>query len=212
MDVRSRIVGHGEESPDQLLANPLNWRIHPKHQQDAMQGVLEEVGWVQSVIVNRTTGNLVDGHMRVALALRQDLASIPVVYVELSPEEEEIVLATLDPLGAAAATDKVKLAELLADVTVNSQNLERFLSGLGDDGSGMTHAERLAEWAGMPEYEQQNLTPHRTMLLHFKNADDVNAFAKLIDQVFTPRTKSIWFPQADEHSDVTTMRYSSDES
>jgi len=212
MDVRSRIVGHGEESPDQLLANPLNWRIHPKHQQDAMQGVLEEVGWVQSVIVNRTTGNLVDGHMRVALALRQDLASIPVVYVELTPEEEEIVLATLDPLGAAAATDKVKLAELLADVSVTSQHLERFLSGLGDDGSGMTHAERLAEWAGMPEYEQQNLTPHKTIFVHFKNDEDVAAFAKAIGQAFTPRTKSIWFPVADEPADLSTMRYTADES
>jgi len=27
---RSRIVGEGEEAPDQLLANPDNWRVHPK--------------------------------------------------------------------------------------------------------------------------------------------------------------------------------------
>ncbi len=27
---RSRIVGSGEEAPDQLLANPANWRIHSK--------------------------------------------------------------------------------------------------------------------------------------------------------------------------------------
>src|SRR5450759_3885851 len=26
---RSRIVGSGEEAPDQLVANPLNWRTHP---------------------------------------------------------------------------------------------------------------------------------------------------------------------------------------
>ena len=26
---RNRIVGTGEEAPDQLLANPANWRIHP---------------------------------------------------------------------------------------------------------------------------------------------------------------------------------------
>ncbi len=28
----------GEEAPDQLLANPANWRIHPKAQQDALAG------------------------------------------------------------------------------------------------------------------------------------------------------------------------------
>lgn len=30
---RNRITVSGEEAPDQLLANPANWRIHPKAQQ-----------------------------------------------------------------------------------------------------------------------------------------------------------------------------------
>ena len=33
---RSRIVGSGTEEPTQLLANPRNWRTHPKAQQDAL--------------------------------------------------------------------------------------------------------------------------------------------------------------------------------
>jgi hypothetical protein len=35
---RNRIIGSGQEAPDQLLANPANWRIHPKAQQDALAG------------------------------------------------------------------------------------------------------------------------------------------------------------------------------
>lgn len=130
VDYRSRIVGHGEEAPDQLLANPANWRIHPKAQQDALSDVLGEVGWVQSVIVNRTTGHLVDGHLRVSLALREDAATIPVSYVELSLEEEALVLATLDPLSTLAGTDKEKLNELLAEVSLNSVEVERLLGQL----------------------------------------------------------------------------------
>ena len=38
---RNRITGSGEEAPDQLLANPANWRIHPKAQQDALAGALD---------------------------------------------------------------------------------------------------------------------------------------------------------------------------
>ncbi len=64
---RNRIVGHGEEDADQLLANPANWRIHPRAQRDALAGVLSEVGWVQDVIINRRTGHVVDGHLRVSL-------------------------------------------------------------------------------------------------------------------------------------------------
>lgn len=57
---RNRIVGSGEEAPDQLLANPGNWRVHPKAQQQALAGILGQVGWVQQVLVNRRTGHVVD--------------------------------------------------------------------------------------------------------------------------------------------------------
>jgi len=61
--LRSRIVGSGEADPAALVANPRNWRTHPAEQGAALTGVLERVGWVQQVIVNRTTGHLVDGHL-----------------------------------------------------------------------------------------------------------------------------------------------------
>lgn len=47
--LRSRIVGEGMEAPDQLLANPMNWRRHPKEQLAALEGMLEAVGWVRAI-------------------------------------------------------------------------------------------------------------------------------------------------------------------
>jgi len=112
---RNRIVGHGEEEAEQLLANPKNWRIHPKAQQDALEGVLKTVGWVQNVIVNQRTGFVVDGHARVAMAITAG-EKVPVVYVDLSEEEEALILATLDPLAAMAATDEELYRSLVADI------------------------------------------------------------------------------------------------
>ena len=80
----NRIVDHGEESPESLLPNPANWRLHGAGQRCALADVLGEVVLVQSVIVNRTSGHLVYGHLRVELALSQGQPTIPVVYVELS--------------------------------------------------------------------------------------------------------------------------------
>ncbi len=74
---RNRIVGTGDEAPDQLLANPKNWRIHPSAQQGALASVLDDVGWVGQVLVNRRTGHLVDGHLRVELALSRQELSVP---------------------------------------------------------------------------------------------------------------------------------------
>lgn len=131
----NRIVGEGEENPDQLLANPENWRVHPKLQQDVLSDVLDEVGWVQRVIVNRTTGHMVDGHLRAQLAISRGEPSIPVTYVELTVEEERKILATLDPLAAMAATDEEKLAELLGGIAAEGEALRTWMEeqagGLG---------------------------------------------------------------------------------
>lgn len=145
---RSRIVGEGQEAPDQLLANPRNWRVHPKEQVDALDGLLRQVGWVQRVIVNRTTGHVVDGHARVALALRRSEPSVPVLYVELTEAEEALVLAALDPIAGMAGTDQAMLDELLADVEAQGEGLRAMLDGLSSDDGG---TEGLTDEEDAPE-------------------------------------------------------------
>lgn len=129
---RSRIVGQGTESPEAILANPRNWRGHPKEQEAALEGLMREVGWVQQVIVNRTTGHLVDGHLRVELARRRGEAEVPVIYVELSEEEEALVLATIDPIGGLASTNDDILRALLDDVSTDDAGLQALLDQLAD--------------------------------------------------------------------------------
>jgi hypothetical protein len=116
---RNRIIGEGDEAPDQLLANPANWRTHPGTQADALRGVLNEVGWVQRVIVNQRTGYLV-----------------PVVYVDLDEAEEALILATLDPLSALAGTDAAALDALLRDVSTGEASVQAMLAGLAE-GAGL---------------------------------------------------------------------------
>ena len=127
---QDRIVGQGKENPEQLLANPQNWRIHPKHQQDALKGALDEIGWIQQVIVNQRTGHLVDGHLRVELSMREGETEVPVIYVDLSEAEEKLALATIDPLSAMAETDQGMLDRLIEDLEVNSDDLNSLLESL----------------------------------------------------------------------------------
>lgn len=138
---QSRIAGQGMEAPDQLLANPKNWRVHPKEQQDGLEAILDRVGWVQQVVVNRRTGHLVDGHLRVSLALRRQEPKIPVVYVDLSPEEEELVLLTLDPLAGLAGVDREQLKGLLDDAHTNADpTIDALLAKIASDGGVLSPA------------------------------------------------------------------------
>lgn len=129
---RNRIIGHDEVDAEQLLAHPKNWRIHPQHQQEALAGVLDSVGWVQQVVVNRRTNFVLDGHLRAALAISRG-EKVPVVYVDLSEEEESLVLATLDPVSALAVTDQDKLNELLGDIDTANAAIDQMLYALLDE-------------------------------------------------------------------------------
>ncbi len=130
---QNRIVGEGVERADQLLAHPGNWRIHPKNQQDAMTGVLNQVGWVQRVIVNKRTNHIVDGHLRVSLAISAGAQDVPVIYVDLTEDEEALILATLDPISAMAATDADKLRELMELVSTDEPAIGAMLAALAED-------------------------------------------------------------------------------
>ncbi len=138
---RNRIVGEGEQPASQFIANPNNWRVHPLAQRDAMRGALNEVGWVQRVIVNRRTGYLVDGHERVWQALQNGDAPVPYVEVDLDPAEEAYVLATLDPIGAMAQASKDQLGTLLAEVQSGEAGVQAMLAEV---------AERAELWADVP--------------------------------------------------------------
>jgi len=129
---RNRIVGEGEQVASQFIANPANWRTHPQAQRDAMRGALNEVGWVQRVIVNRRTGYLVDGHERVWQALQNGDALVPYVEVDLDPAEEAYVLATLDPIGAMAAADAAKLDDLLREVQSGEAGVQQMLTDIAE--------------------------------------------------------------------------------
>jgi DNA modification methylase len=125
---QNRIVGEGEEAPEKLLTNPANWRVHSHEQENALAAVLDKVGWVTRIIVNRNTGHVVDGHLRVAMAISRNEKTVPVLYVDLSEEEENLILATLDPLSAMAGTDNEKLEALLREIPNMGAEIDALLS------------------------------------------------------------------------------------
>ncbi len=53
------------------------------------------------------------------------------------------------------------------------------------------------EWQGMPEFEQKNLEPVKSVIVHFESLADLAEFARLVGQRITPMTQSIWFPEAE---------------
>lgn len=144
---RNRIVGSGEEKAADILANPLNWRVHPKAQRIAMKAAFDNVGWIQQVILNKRTNRLIDGHMRVELAKERG-ESVPVIYVDLSLEEEKLALASIDPIGDMASTDKVALSKLIKDSKQYSDDVEELMDQIS--AQSRMKAEELIDTSDLP--------------------------------------------------------------
>ena len=120
---QNRIIGHGEKPATEFNFNPLNWRQHPESQQAALREILEKVGWVTGVIENSRTGHLIDGHGRVAEALKSaPSTSIPFTKVDLTEAEEKLILLLLDPIGNMATADEAILQELFDLVGLDSDS------------------------------------------------------------------------------------------
>lgn len=173
--LKNRIVGSGNENPAKILSNPKNWRSHSTAQKEALSGMLEEVGWVAQVLINKRTGRLIDGHLRVELAKSRKEKKIPVVYVDLSAKEEAIVLAALDPLGDLAGKDSKRLRALIAELDPVSEALGAFLDDLADPDAGGTKDK--------PEmaFTEELLEEHNFVVLYFDNEVDWINLQSMLD-------------------------------
>jgi len=51
------------------------------------------------------------------------------------------------------------------------------------------------DWEGMPEFIQEKQRPFSKIIVRLETEEDLKDFSKLIGQVLTTKTKSIWHPK-----------------
>ncbi len=150
--IRSRMVGEPVNvDPRTLKPHPLNFRTHPEQQRQVVNASVRELGWLKGVIANQQTGHIVDGHERVEDAIARGDATVPVQWVDLTPEEERLALALLDPSSELATTDDEALQALLAEVETRDDVLQALFAQMAEDagaepagGAGEADEEEVA--------------------------------------------------------------------
>lgn len=141
---KNSIVGSGTEKPGDLVPHDMNFRRHPDAQGDTVGGSLDELGWIDEVLVNLRTGEewpaeqrnvktIINGHLRWELAVKNKEPEIPVRYVDLPPKKERLALAVFDESTAMAERDAKVLSELLSGLDVESEALAGWLDGMKEE-------------------------------------------------------------------------------
>ncbi|MCI0335263.1 MAG: hypothetical protein L0228_18800 [Planctomycetes bacterium] len=141
MQIRDRIKELRRVRASDLRPNPRNWRLHPPQQQDALRGVLAEVGYADALLARELhdgTLMLIDGHLR---AETTPESIVPVLVLDVDEAEADKILLTHDPLAGMAIVCDEHLQSLLAEVQTESEAVRGLFETLanGQRAGGMEH-------------------------------------------------------------------------
>ncbi len=208
MKIRDRIKELRRVKASELRPNPKNWRTHPQEQQDALRGVLAEIGYADALIAREVEGGgleLIDGHLRAETTPDE---IVPVLVLDLTKKEADKLLATLDPLAAMAEANAAALEKLLGEIETDSQAVQEMLDGLAKD-SGIEQAasepvdNTYTNKIVLPIYEPKGEQPPLTDLI---DRDKTLSLTADIDKADLPNDVKYFLRLAAERHTVFNFR------
>jgi ParB-like chromosome segregation protein Spo0J len=125
--IRDRIKELRRVKAGRLRPHPNNWRVHPQSQQDALRGLLAEIGYADALLARELpdgTLQLIDGHLRAETTPEME---VPVLILDLDEAEAAKLLALHDPLAGLAGADNDVLAGLLDRVETENEAVRSLL-------------------------------------------------------------------------------------
>jgi len=139
------------------------------------------------VILSNRTGEMViiAGNQRYEAAKSLKLKEVPTFLIEGLDEakEREIIIR-----------DNISNGEFDFDLLANGWD-DLPLADWGVPIPNFTDPNE--EWKGMPECNQEDKTAFKSLTVNFATQGGVDAFAELIGQAITKKTRSIWHPKAE---------------
>lgn len=188
MQIRDRIKELRRVKAKDLVPNRKNWRVHPKAQARALRGLLAEVGYADALLARELPDGklqLIDGHLR---AETTPNAIVPVLVLDVSEEEADKLLLTLDPLAGMAEADAGRIKALLASVRTDSVAVGELLERIAGEEAWLSvnsatevldpepQIERAAElqikW-GTSRGQLWKIGPHRLVCGDCRDRDEV---------------------------------------
>jgi hypothetical protein len=184
-----------------LRDHPRNYREHPDAQLAHIEQSLTEHGFYRNIVVARD-GTILAGHGVVKAARRMQLASVPVIRLDIAPDSPQAlrVLAGDNETGHLADINDRTLLDILRDV----KDSDAGLLGTGYDDA--TYAalcfvtrppdkmldKHNNEWVGMPEFEPGDRYP--TLVVTFRTVEDRERYCEEfgIGGRVTKRAKHAW--------------------
>jgi len=143
-------------------------------------------------LVIQPCGLLIGGHARYQVLLAQGVKEADCYVPDRALSQKDMIELNIRLNKNQAGEWDFDLLSGLPDIDVADlvefgfQEWELGIAGAVNDPN--------AEWQGMPEFKQDDESPFRTIAIHFRNAEDVESFSKLIGQPIGHKTKWLYHP------------------
>lgn len=199
-----------------LIPNPRNPNKHPTTQVEMLAKIIMNQGWRAPVTVSRRSGFIVRGHGRYEAAKLMQVEEVPVDYQNYASDAEEWAdLIADNRIAELSRMDHSGLKDLLTEIDSGAFDMDLTGFDMGSLEDLMTRGMPPAndpdeEWEGMPDFDQQDKTPFRSLIVHFVDEEGVADFKKVVGQDFSDLAKFIYHPEA-EIDHVADKRWVGDE-
>jgi len=192
---------------------------NPRNNQNAIDWVaasIKEFGFKQPIVVDKEFV-IVAGHTRYEAAKKLGMTDVPVwVATDLTPQQIKAYRIADNKVASMSSFNNDMLALEFKDLQdanydlINTAFTEAEIADVTLERElGKTNA--YDEWEGMPDYDQEHGTTYRTLTVSFRNEEDVQEFAKLMNQKLTEKTRSLWYPEKTEVYEDGAIEWVSDE-
>ena len=96
---------------------------HNDHAVDSIANSIKRFGFTSPIVANKD-GTILAGHTRYKASKQIGLETVPVVYVDLSPVDAELLMIADNKLGEKADWDNSKLSEMLSSLQEVGEDLD----------------------------------------------------------------------------------------
>ena len=183
----------------------------------ALEASLRQYGAGRSILLDKN-GRIIAGNKTAEVAADVGLDDVLIVQTDgkqiVAVQRTDLDIDSEAGRGLASADNRVgelsldwDAEQVLADINTGVDLSALFFDFeldkiLGREGEPF---DPNAEWQGMPEFQQEDLTGIKC-IVHFENESDMKDFEKLVGQHIPDNTKSIWYPKK-EWADMASLRY-----
>jgi hypothetical protein len=189
----------------ELIPDDLNANKGTEYGQHLIEKSFRELGAGRSVLLDKNN-RIIAGNKSIETAAAIGMDNV--IIVETTGEQivavkrMDVDLDSKQGRSLALADNATSKANLAWDEEAVQTIASNWDIMPEDWGVKANFGENIAEeeWEGMPEYEGEDKSGVKQIIVHFKTMEEYNHFAKLIGQKLSKKTKSIWFPEEERGS------------